>query len=168
MKKLFVNKKGSILIKDVNDPIIETKGVLVNTSYSLISSGTELAGIQTAKLRDYSIRGILKNLISSRDYRKRIFQEIKKRSIKNIFFFYKLLSQKSESKNFKSPALDLLSLGYSSSGIVVESNIELFKRGDPPPGDRLFFFVYMLSATTSRTLFSARTSWTQRVYYRIL
>ena len=46
MKKLLIDGKGQIISKDFKDPIIETKGSIVTTSYALISSGTELSEIK--------------------------------------------------------------------------------------------------------------------------
>jgi len=128
MKKLFVDSKGNVLLKEVREPFIETKGLLVKTAFSLISSGTELASIQAAKLTNFSLIGILKNFIKSKDFRKRFFEETKGKNLKTVLYFYKSLAGKGGKKNFRSPSINLTPLGYSSSGIVQKSNIEKYRR----------------------------------------
>ncbi len=127
MKKLFVNNYGQVFLKEVKDPFIETTGSIVKTSFALISPGTELKAIEMAKLANFSIFGLLKNFFKSKEFRKRLFEEIRKNTLNRIFFFYKILSHKQGKKNFKSPSIDLIPLGYSCSGIVQESNIENLK-----------------------------------------
>ena len=50
MKKLYINNKSKVILKEVKDPIIETKGLLVKTSFALISSGTELGILRSKKI----------------------------------------------------------------------------------------------------------------------
>ena len=130
MKKIFVNRKGKVILKDVREPFIETKGLLVKIRYGLISSGTELATIQSAKLTNFTLKGILINFLKSKDYRKRFYEEIKGKNLKNVFYLYKMFSSKDGNKNFESPSINLIPLGYSSSGIIQKSNIEKYEEND--------------------------------------
>ena len=52
MKKIFINNKGKIIVKDIRTPIIETKGSIVKTSFALISSGTELSDIGSKRFQN--------------------------------------------------------------------------------------------------------------------
>ena len=72
MKKLFINPKGQPILLDVKPPLIETKGSIVRTSYALISTGTELITIENLKFRNFPI---LKKLIKSKEFRKRIYSK---------------------------------------------------------------------------------------------
>ena len=87
MKKLFINNKGQVVLKDVRNPSFETKGTIVTTSFALISSGTELSAIKWKRLYSSSI---IKQFISSKYIRGKIFEEIKKNSIKGILKLFKI------------------------------------------------------------------------------
>ena len=130
MKKIFVDPKGNVILKDVEEPYMEAKGILIKTAFCLISSGTELATIQGARYIDFSLKGIFKNFLKSSEYRKRIFEEIKIRGLKNAINSFKSISNRSGTKNFISPATNLKPLGYSCSGIIKESNIKEYENYD--------------------------------------
>ena len=127
MKKLFIANNGQATLKEVNDPHIETKGTIVNTSHALISSGTELSIIQWKKIDSLPI---YKQVIKSRYIRKRLFSELRKNTIKSLFNLFKMYTEKGKFKNFKNPSLNLTPLGYSCSGIVEKSNIDAFRPYD--------------------------------------
>ena len=45
MKRVLVNGKGEIVVREVDPPELQDKGILSKTAYSLISTGTESRGI---------------------------------------------------------------------------------------------------------------------------
>jgi len=130
MKKLFVNPKGNVILKEIKEPFIETKGSLVKTSYCLISSGTELRTIEMAKLWNLSFFSLIKNFLKSEEFRSRFFEEFKKTTFKKFLYFYKLISKGSVNKNFKSASINLSPLGYSCSGLIKESNLKNYNGKD--------------------------------------
>ena len=128
MKKIFVTPKGQIILKEVNKPIMKTKGSLVKTSYALISSGTELFIINSVKFQNLSL---LKKLIKSKELRKKALKIIKDTSLKKAYYFFIEYSGRIESKKkFSSPSSRLTPIGYSCSGIIQESNIKQFYEFD--------------------------------------
>ncbi|TKJ24117.1 MAG: hypothetical protein CEE43_00100 [Promethearchaeota archaeon Loki_b32] len=128
MKKLFINKQGKVVLKEVREPLIETKGSLVRTKFALISSGTELSTIKEIRFRSLSL---IKKIRTSKDYRKLLFSELKNRGIKEAIKFTKLLLfKRNDKKNFSSPSINLFPIGYSCSGIVQETNIDNLKVND--------------------------------------
>ena len=130
MKKVFVDFKGNVILKDINDPCIETQGFIVKTSFCLISSGTELTAIENAKLENFSLISIAKNFLKSKKFRKRLLKELKDKTLKKSLFFYKSISKKHSYKNFEKSTIDLLPLGNASSGLVLKSNVESYKKND--------------------------------------
>ena len=124
MKKLYINPQGKVVLKDVRDPQLQTRGTIVKTSFALISSGTELSAIKWKRLYNSSI---IKQFISSKYLRRRMLEELKKRSLRGLLKLFKIYKEKNILKNFKNPLSDFSPLGYSCSGVVVESNDEIFK-----------------------------------------
>ena len=117
MKKLFINNKGQIIVKEIKDPIIETKGSIVKTSFALISSGTELSDI---KMRRFHNLPLIKKVIKSKDFRNIIYNEIKKRGILGTIKFGKLyLFKKDDGKNFIKPTSNLTPIGYILSHLFL-------------------------------------------------
>lgn len=45
MKRVFINGKGEIVVREVEPPELQDRGILLKTAYSLISTGTESRGI---------------------------------------------------------------------------------------------------------------------------
>lgn len=127
MKKLFINNNGQVVLKDVRAPLIETKGSIVKTSYSLISSGTELSAIRYKKIESLPL---IKKLFISKEFRKRLCSNFRNLTIKGIFDLYKIYSRRNVYKNFKNPSFNLVPIGYSCSGLIQESNIQDFKKND--------------------------------------
>ncbi len=127
MKKLFINPKGNVVLDNVKVPHIETQGLLVKTSYALISSGTELTTLKFIKLQNSNI---ITQFLKSSYIRKTILAEIKKNSFKGILNLFKIFKEQNINKNFSPPSKKLISLGYSCSGIVLEGNLENFRKND--------------------------------------
>jgi len=121
MKKLFISKNGQVTLHEAREPQIETSGAIVHTSFALISSGTELSVIKWNRLMNLPI---YKQIIKSKHIRKRIFAELKKNTIKNVFKLFKIYKERSSYKNYSRSSDSLTPIGYSCSGIVGESNIE--------------------------------------------
>ncbi len=121
MKKLEISKNGQVTLQEAREPQIETKGVIVHTSFALISSGTELSVIKWNRLMNLPI---YKQIIRSKHIRKRIFAELKKNTIKNVFNLFKIYKERSSYKNYSRTSNSSTPIGYSCSGIVGESNIE--------------------------------------------
>jgi predicted dehydrogenase/threonine dehydrogenase-like Zn-dependent dehydrogenase len=124
MKKLYINPQGQVVLNEVRDPQLQAIGTIVKTSFALISSGTELAAIKWKRLYSSSI---IKQFISSKYLRGKMFEELKKHSIKGLLKLFKIYKEKNILKNFKNPLSDFSPLGYSCSGIVVESNDDFYK-----------------------------------------
>jgi len=127
MKKLGINNKGRVTLQEAREPQIETRGAIVHTTFALISSGTELSTIKWNKLMNLPI---YKQVIKSKYIRKRIFAELKKNTIKNLFKLFRIYKERSSFKNFSRTSDNLTSIGYSCSGIVGESNIDNLQIND--------------------------------------
>jgi len=128
MKKLYINQKGNIVIKEVNPPFLGKKGCIVKVKYALISSGTELSVIKKRKLDQMPL---YKRFLKSKDFRKSILSKIRgKKSLRELYHLYKDFQVMEKNKNFSSPKGNLIPIGYSCAGIVQESNTDLFNKGD--------------------------------------
>ena len=101
-----------MFIEELPAPKLKSGGVLVQNIYSLISAGTERASVETAQA---SIIGKAK---SRPDLVKQVMDNVKK---DGLFATYKKVISRLD--NYKE-------LGYSSAGVVIESNVEEFKPGD--------------------------------------
>lgn len=124
MKKLYINNKGNVVLKETKEPWIETKGSIVKTSFALISPGTELMVIRGKKIENLPL---IKRFFKSELLRKKIFTTIKKNGFKGIFKVFNAYSKRGASKNFASPLISLKPIGYSCSGVVRESNVDNYK-----------------------------------------
>jgi len=127
MKKLGINKSGKVVFTTAREPHIETKGVIVKTEYGLISSGTELSTIKWNRLMSLPI---YKQILKSKYIRSRIFKELRRNTIKSLFSLFKIYRERGSYKNFKPPSKGLTDIGYSCSGVVIDSNIDEFHIGD--------------------------------------
>ncbi|MBN2571479.1 MAG: bi-domain-containing oxidoreductase [Ignavibacteriales bacterium] len=105
-------KTGEITVEDLPDIKLAPGGILVQNYYSLISAGTERTSVETAQA---SLIGKAK---SRPDLVKQVIDNIKREGIKATY--EKVMNRLD---NYKE-------LGYSSAGIVIESNIEEFRPGD--------------------------------------
>ncbi|MFX0104115.1 MAG: hypothetical protein ACFE75_01335, partial [Candidatus Hodarchaeota archaeon] len=74
MKQLTISAKGKIVLRESNDPLLETQGCIVATGYSLISAGTELAVIKGKKIQNLPI---YKRFLKSKDFRIKVFRMLK-------------------------------------------------------------------------------------------
>ncbi len=128
MKKIFINNKGQIIVKEIKTPIIETKGSIVKTSFALISSGTELSVIESKRFHNLPF---FKKVIKSKDFRNLIYNEIKKRGILGAIKYGKLyLFKKDHGRNFIKPSSNLTPIGYSCSGLIQKTNLEYYRVND--------------------------------------
>jgi len=107
-------KSGIMALTDVPFPSLNFDNVLVRNCFSLISSGTEISKVNTAK------KGYLGKALEKPDQVRQVIDTIQKEGIVNA---YKKVMNKLDSLN---------PLGYSSSGIVigVGNNIKGFSIGD--------------------------------------
>lgn len=105
-------KTGEMKIDDVPIPSVRDGWVLVKNYYSLISSGTEKTSVETAQA---SLIGKAK---SRPDLLKQVIQNAKREGL--LATYQKV---KTRLDNYKE-------LGYSCSGIVIESGTEEFRPGD--------------------------------------
>lgn len=105
-------KTGEITIEDIPDIKCAPGGILVQNHYSLISAGTERTSVETAQA---SMIGKAK---SRPDLVKQVIDNVKRDGL--IATYEKVMNRLD---NYKE-------LGYSSAGIVLESNAEEFRPGD--------------------------------------
>lgn len=105
-------KNGEIEVLDLPIPNCLENGILVRTAYSIISAGTEKTSVNNAK------GSLLSRAQKQPDQVKLVIDTIKKQGLKNTIFRIqnKLNSYKQ--------------IGYSLSGIVVESKCSEFRPGD--------------------------------------
>ncbi|MFX1355716.1 MAG: bi-domain-containing oxidoreductase [Promethearchaeota archaeon] len=127
MKKLYINPRGKVILQKAREPQLETKGVIVDTKYALISSGTELSIIKWKKTMNLPI---YKQIIKSKYLRKRIMSEFKKNTLRGLFKLFKTYKERGSFKNYVNPSHNLTPIGYSCSGVVKDSNIKEFKVGE--------------------------------------
>ncbi len=105
-------KTGELIIEKLPKPILRDGGILVHNVYSLISAGTERTSVETAQA---SMIGKAKK---RPDLVKQVRDSIKK---EGLLATYKKVKNRLD--NYKE-------LGYSSSGVVIESSVQGFKSGD--------------------------------------
>ncbi|MCX7880037.1 MAG: bi-domain-containing oxidoreductase [Ignavibacteria bacterium] len=105
-------KTGEILIEEVPLPFCPNNFILVRNSYSVISSGTEKASVEATK------SSLLEKLKKNPQQLQVVLDNLKKEGLRSTL-------NKVEAKldSYKT-------LGYSSSGIVVESKSPFFAPGD--------------------------------------
>lgn len=110
MKQLLLNPDGRMVLESVPDPVLLNKGVIIQTSYSAISPGTELSSIRNAE----------ENIFVKMYRRKRLLKSISKRL--NPSYIIKVLKNKGLPEivsRIPEP------IGYSCSGIVIETNCDI-------------------------------------------
>ena len=105
-------KKGDIVVSELPAPVCPNGGILVRTAYSLISAGTEKSSVSKAK------SSILERAKKQPEDVKLVLDFIKKEGLVSTY------------KRVKSKLDSYKSLGYSASGIVVESRTPHFSIGD--------------------------------------
>jgi len=115
MKQLTQNlKTGRMEVSEVPIPVVSARSVLVRNHYSLISVGTEVSKVSTAR------KGYLAKAIERPEQAKQVLGTLKKEGISSAF--KKVMNK-----------LDVLApLGYSASGEVIKVGygISKFKVGD--------------------------------------
>ena len=111
MKQVFL-RKGAIYTSDICAPRLEKDMVLVRTSYSCISAGTEMSGLTD------SATPLIKRILGSPELLHRGLEMLKERGIKDTW-------------NAVQGKVDVGSpMGYSASGIVIDSGTDEFRPGD--------------------------------------
>ncbi len=105
-------KSGEIIIDELPPPQCFPNGILVETSYSLISAGTEKTSVDNAK------SSLLERAKKQPDQVKLVLDFIKKEGL-----FATLDRVKAKLDSYKT-------LGYSASGVVIESDCPEFNPGD--------------------------------------
>ena len=113
MKQVLV-KKGQIIVENVPPPLIDKGSVLVEVKYSLISTGTETAGVAA------SGESILQKALKQPEKVKQALNTIKTRGLSETIDKVK---SKLESVN---------PTGYSCAGVVIDigENVRDIKQGD--------------------------------------
>ncbi len=111
MKQILL-KKGNIYTADVARPMVEKDMVLVKTAYSCISAGTEMSGVES------SGSSLVKLAIEHPEYVALGINMLKERGIKDT---WDTIQGKYE---LGTP------MGYSASGVVIESGTDFFQPGD--------------------------------------
>lgn len=105
-------KKGNIYTENIARPMMKKDMVLVKTSFSCISAGTEMSGVES------SGQSLIKTAIEHPEYIPLGIDMLKEKGIKNT---WDTLQGKYD---LGSP------MGYSASGVVVKSGTDIFAPGD--------------------------------------
>ena len=111
MKQVLL-KKGTVYTAEIADPMIQDDMVLVQTVYSCISAGTEITGVQN------SGTPILQRAISNPELMQKGLHMLKERGFKDTL---NVVKGKYEVGT---------AMGYTASGIVLESGTAEFSEGD--------------------------------------
>jgi predicted dehydrogenase/threonine dehydrogenase-like Zn-dependent dehydrogenase len=111
MKQVLI-KKGQIYTEQIPSPVAEEGMVLVQTAYSCISAGTEMAGVASAG------RSIIQRIKDNPQLIARGLDLLKQKGFKQTMGMVK---EKVEAS---------LATGYSASGVVIESGVPSIKVGD--------------------------------------
>lgn len=113
MKQLVQRiKDGEMKVVDLPIPFLKPKGVLVRNHFSLISAGTERTTVEAGK------ENLLIKAYKNPEIVKQVYQIIRRDGV--IPTIERILGNLNDYKT----------LGYSSSGVVIESTSEKFKPGD--------------------------------------
>lgn len=111
MKQVLL-KKGTVYTSEIAEPMIQKDLVLVQTAYSCISAGTEMTGVQN------SGTPILQRAVSNPELMKKGLNMLKERGFKDTL---NVVKGKYEVGT---------AMGYTASGIVLESGTPEFSAGD--------------------------------------
>ncbi len=112
LQVLQFQKTGEIKVDELPEPVCPENGILVKNYYSLISAGTERSSVEKAQ------SSLLSRIKKQPEDVKLVIDFIKKEGIKST-----LNRVKTKLESYKV-------LGYSSSGIVIESGCSEFNPGD--------------------------------------
>jgi len=123
LKQVFSTSSG-IKTLEVPSPLIQQGCILVEVSYSLISSGTELATIEEVESKDNGSNSGLKQNVK---YAKKLVSHLQNHGISKTV---SIISERIFSKSVRNESL--VPLGYSCSGkiIAIGEGVTLFKEGD--------------------------------------
>ncbi len=105
-------KTGDLKVLEVPVPMIKSGGAIVHNAYSLISSGTEKSGLTFAK------KNLILKALQRPDLLKKVLSKMKREGIVSAF------------RGAQGQLDSWVALGYSSAGIVSESQDEEFGRGE--------------------------------------
>lgn len=111
MKQVLL-KKGTVYTSEIAEPIIQKDMVLVQTVFSCISAGTEMTGVQN------SGTPIIQRALSNPELMKKGLNMLKERGFKDTL---NVVKGKYEVGT---------AMGYTASGIVLESGTAEFSEGD--------------------------------------
>ncbi|MBN1265945.1 MAG: bi-domain-containing oxidoreductase [Anaerolineales bacterium] len=112
--KQVLIKSGSAMLADVPAPLVGPDGILVEVAYSLISSGTELAGVR------HSGKSVVQRVLEKPEQIEKVMNMLRQQGIK------KTVARVREKLDEGTPT------GYSCSGVVIQvgSRVRDFQRGD--------------------------------------
>ncbi len=105
-------KTGEILVEELPAPLCPKNGILVRTAYSLISAGTEKVSVGNAQ------SSLIQRAKKQPDQVKLVMDYVKKEGIVSTY------------QRVKSKLDSYKMLGYSASGVVVETDCDEFNVGD--------------------------------------
>ena len=108
MKQVFSTSKG-IKVIEVPPPLLEKGNILVEVSYSFISSGTEMATLKAMEPKGFS-----DNLIQSKERLKKLVKFFNEKGIKKTI---SIISQRITADETTSNRL--VPIGYCCSGTIV-------------------------------------------------
>ena len=112
LQVLQYQKDGEIVIEDLPAPLCPDNGILVRTAFSLISAGTEKTSVSNTQ------SSLLQRAKKQPEQAKLVLDNLKKEGIISTF------------KKVQSKLDSYKTLGYSASGIVIESRCDEFFPGD--------------------------------------
>jgi hypothetical protein len=101
LKQVLVNK-GGVAVVEVPAPLVMDGGVLVEVAYSLISTGTEISGLED------SGQSLVRKALEQPDRVQKVMEYLRRHGI-----------QKTVSK-VRARSTESLATGYSCSGVVVQ------------------------------------------------
>lgn len=105
-------RTGEVIVAEAPAPLCPDEGILVENRCSVISSGTEKASVETAKL------SLIERVRRQPEAIKTVIDNLKKEGLKSTI--NKVTSKLDSYKTF----------GYSCAGVVIESRSEFFAPGD--------------------------------------
>ncbi|MFX0132866.1 MAG: bi-domain-containing oxidoreductase [Candidatus Hodarchaeota archaeon] len=113
MKQVLISK-GAVFVDDVPAPMVTDNCILVKTRYSLISTGTEISGIESTG------GSIIQKAINRPEKVKKVIDKVVSQGIRDAYNFV------------KEQLGTTLGTGYSCSGVVIDvgKNIKDIKIGD--------------------------------------
>ena len=105
-------KTGEMFVEELPAPTLQEGGVLVRNMFSLVSAGTERSSVETAKA------SMIGKARKRPDLVKQVKDNIKREGLKTTW------------EKVRTRLDNYAQLGYSSAGVVIESDVEDFSPGD--------------------------------------